>query len=70
MSLTRRRFQQFLVSVAVLHVVAIAGYYVFDIAAAPPDRQRVYAWAWMGLTVAVVVIGLQRIKRARREGRR
>lgn len=70
MSLTRRRFVQFLVSVAVLHVIAIAGYCLLDIAQAPADRQRVYAWAWMALTVAVVVVGLQRIKRARRGERR
>lgn len=70
MSLMRRRFLQLLVSVAVLHAVAIAGYYLFDIPRAPSDRQRIYAWTWMALTVAVVVVGLQRLKRARRSGRR
>jgi hypothetical protein len=66
----RRRFLQLLVSVAVLHGVAIAGYYLLDIPRAPADRQRIYAWAWMAFTVAVVVVGLQRLKRARRSGRR
>ena len=69
MSLIRRRFLQFLVAVAGLHALAIAGYYMFDIEGSTAARQRIYAWAWMGLTVAVVVVGLQRIKRARRAGR-
>jgi hypothetical protein len=64
-SLARKRFRQFLVSVALLHVTAIAGYYVLDVARAATRFQRVYAWTWMGATVAVVLIGLQRVKRAR-----
>jgi hypothetical protein len=65
----RRRFLEFLVAVAVLHASAIALYYALGIARATPDRQRMYAWAWMGLTVLVIVVGLQRIKRARRAAR-
>ena len=57
---------QFLTSVAVLHVAAIAGYYTLDISASSARVQRWYAWGWMGLTVAVVLLGLQRLKRARR----
>lgn len=57
-------------SVAALHAVAIAGYYALEIRRAPVSQQRIYAWTWMALTVAVVVVGLQRIKRARRSGRR
>ena len=64
-SLARKRFRQFLVSVAVLHVAAIAGYYLLDVPGAPERLQRAYAWIWMGATVAVVVLGLQRLKRAR-----
>lgn len=57
-------------SVAALHAVAIAGYYALEIRRTPVSQQRIYAWTWMALTVAVVVVGLQRIKRARRSGRR
>lgn len=64
-SLARKRFRQFLLSVAILHVAAIAGYYALGVAAAPTRFQRLYAWVWMGATVAVVVLGLQRLKRAR-----
>ena len=62
---TRQRFLEFLVSVAVLHVVAIALYYLMDIPHATAARQRVFAWTWMGATVLVIFAGLQRIKRAR-----
>lgn len=64
-SLARKRFRQFLLSVALVHALAIAGYYVFGVAGAPERFQQVYAWVWMGATVAVVILGLQRIKRAR-----
>lgn len=69
MSLARRRFLQLLMSVAAIHVAAIAVYYALDVPTWSPDRQRFYAWSWMGLTVAVVLVGLQRIKRARRQSR-
>ena len=64
-SLARKRFRQFLLSVAAVHLVAIAGYYALGVQRAPTRFQRVYAWTWMGATVAVVIIGLQRVKRAR-----
>jgi hypothetical protein len=64
-SLARKRFIQFLLAVALLHVVAIAGYYALDVAQKPAAFQRLYAWIWMGATVVVIVLGLQRIKRAR-----
>jgi len=67
MSPVRQRFREFLVSVALVHVVAIALYYGAGIAHAPAPRQRVFAWVWMGATVLVVFLGLQRIKRARRQ---
>jgi hypothetical protein len=63
---TRRRFLQFLVSVALVHVIAIALYYGLDLPGAPPRTQRAFAWGWMTVTVAVVLVGLQRLKRARR----
>lgn len=66
MSLTRRRFLEFLVSVAAVHVVAIALYYALEMPRSPTARQRMFAWTWMGATVLVVFFGLQRIKRARR----
>jgi heme/copper-type cytochrome/quinol oxidase subunit 4 len=62
----RRRFLEFLVSVAALHVVAIALFYFLDMSHASPARQRMFAWVWMGATVLVVFVGLQRLKRARR----
>ena len=62
----RRRFLEFLVSVGAVHVVAITLYYAFDVVHADPGRQRMFAWVWMGVTVAVVFVGLQRLKRARR----
>ena len=62
---TRVRFRQFLLAVAVVHVGAIAFYYGLDVPHASVRVQRVFAWAWMALTVAVVFAGLQRIKRAR-----
>jgi hypothetical protein len=65
----RRSFLQFLVSVAVVHVVAIALYYGLDVSQAAPDTQRRFGWVWMGATVGVVLVGLQRLKRARRSGR-
>lgn len=66
MSPTRRRFLEFLASVAAVHIIAITLYYTLDVAHTPAGRQRMFAWTWMGLTVAVVLIGLQRLKRARR----
>ncbi|HJQ19307.1 MAG TPA: hypothetical protein VJ867_03090 [Gemmatimonadaceae bacterium] len=64
----RRRFLEFLVGVAAVHIVAITLYYAMDISHAPLPRQQMFGWIWMAATVLVVVIGLQRIKRAR--GRR
>lgn len=69
LSPVRRSFLQFLVAVVAVHVVAIALYYGLSVAQAAPSTQRRFAWVWMGATVAVVIIGLQRIKRARRAGR-
>ena len=66
MSLARRRFLEFLVSVAAVHVIAIALYYAIDLPYASPREQRVFAWTWMAVTIAVVFVGLQRLKRARR----
>ena len=66
---TRRRFLEFLVAVALVHVVAIAIYYGADVAHTTAREQRLFAWVWMGATVLVVFVGLQRIKRARRAGR-
>ena len=62
----RRSFLQFLLSVAVVHVVAIALYYGLDVSQADPRMQRRFGWVWMGATVGVVLVGLQRLKRARR----
>ncbi len=66
MSLVRRRFLQFLLSVAAVHVVAIGAYYLMGVGRLPERDQRMFAWVWMGATVAAVLVGLQRIKRARR----
>lgn len=66
----RRRFLQFLMSVAAVHVVAIAAYYLFGVAGLDARTQRLFGWTWMGATIAVILVGLQRIKRARRATRR
>ena len=66
---TRQRFLEFLVGVALVHVVAIALYYGMDVPSSPVQRQRMFAWVWMGATVVVVFVGLQRIKRARAAAR-
>lgn len=63
---TRRRFLQFLLAVAAVHVVAITVYYALDVEHAAARTQRYFGWGWMAVTVAVIVVGLQRIKRARR----
>jgi Mg2+ and Co2+ transporter CorA len=68
LSPTRRRFLEFLVAIIILHTLAIAVYYGLDIPGAPERHQKLYAWGWMGLTAVVVLVGLQRIKRARRQG--
>ena len=62
---TRRRFLELLVGVAIVHAVAIGLYYALDIPRTPAQTQRLFAWVWMGLTVGVVLIGVQRLKRAR-----
>ena len=64
----RRAVTQFAIAVVVLHVIAIGIYYGFGMAGRPERVQRIYAWGWMAATVAVVFIGLQRVKRARRKG--
>jgi heme/copper-type cytochrome/quinol oxidase subunit 4 len=56
---------EFLVSVAAVHVVALGLYYALHLPQAPAGEQRMFAWVWMGVTVLVVLVGLQRIKRAR-----
>lgn len=70
LSPVRRRFLEFLIAVAMVHVVAIALYYGLDVAQAAPSAQRRFGWVWMVVTVAVVLFGLQRLKRARRGGGR
>lgn len=66
LSPVRRRFLEFLVAVVAVHVVAISLYYGLHVAQAATSTQRRFGWVWMGATVAVVIVGLQRIKRARR----
>lgn len=66
MSPARRRFLEFLASVVLVHVVAITLYYGLHLSQKDPQTQRWFGWGWMFLTVAVVLAGLQRIKRARR----
>lgn len=65
LSPVRRRFLEFLVSVAAVHVVALVFYYALHVPQASAGQQRTFAWIWMGVTVVVVLVGLQRIKRAR-----
>jgi hypothetical protein len=67
MTPARRAFLQFMTAIALLHIGAIALYYVLDIEQASPVRQRYFAWSWIGLTTIAVFWGLQRLKRARRQ---
>jgi hypothetical protein len=66
LSLTRKRFLELLIGVAIVHGAAIALYYALDLPQRPERTQRFFAWSWMALTVLVVLVGLQRLKRARR----
>lgn len=65
LSPARRRFLEFVGSVSAVHIVAIAIYYAADVAHASAGRQRIFAWAWMGLTIAVIFVGLRRMRRRR-----
>ena len=65
MSLARRLLLRFLLVVAALHGVAIGLYYALGVARLPERQQWMFAWTWMALTVAVVFVGLRRLKRAR-----
>ena len=62
---TRRRFIELVVSVAAVHVVAIGLYYAFDVQHAAARAQRIFGWIWMAITIVVILIGTQRLKRAR-----
>ena len=62
----RRRFLEFLLIVAAIHIVAIALYYTLHVQRWTSQHQRSFAWVWMAATIAVIFMGLQRIKRARR----
>jgi hypothetical protein len=68
LSPVRRRMIEFLVAVALLHGAAIAAYYALGVAALTSRAQRWYAWIWMSATIAVVFVGLHRVRRARRAG--
>ena len=62
----RRRFLELLLAIAVVHGVAIGLYYGLDIPLTGARARRWFGWGWMAVTVAVVLVGLQRMKRARR----
>ena len=66
LSPVRRRFLEFLVAVTLVHVVALALYYGLGVSRMPTSTQRFFGWGWMAATVMVVIVGLQRLKRARR----
>ena len=66
LSPVRRRFLEFLVAVTLVHVVALALYYGLGVSRMPTSTQRFFGWGWMAATVLAVIVGLQRIKRARR----
>ena len=57
------------IGVVVLHAIAIAIYYLGDIALRPPSIRYAFFAAWMLLTLAVVLPGLQRIRVARTRAR-
>lgn len=61
----RKAFKQLLIAIAVLHTGAIGLYYALGVRAMTPERQRYFAWTWIGVTVIVIFAGLQRIRRAR-----
>ena len=62
----RRRFLEFAVAIVAVHSIAIALYYGLAIQRAPTSTQRMFGWSWLATTIAVVFVGLQRLKRARR----
>jgi hypothetical protein len=64
----KRALREFAIVIAALHLAAIGLYYGLGIPARPERVQRWYGWGWMALTIAVVFVGLQRVKRARRKG--
>lgn len=61
----RRRFLEFIIAITAVHVVAITLYYALGVSHAAARSQRMFAWGWMAVTIAVVYVGLQRLKRAR-----
>jgi len=68
MSPVRKRFREFVIAIVLLHIAALSLYYALGVPRSPTRQQRWFAWIWMGATILVVFVGLQRIKRAR--GRR
>jgi hypothetical protein len=61
----RSAVMRLVVSVVVLDVVAIAVYYLADLALQPTSIRYPFFGAWMLLTLAVVLTGLHRIRVAR-----
>jgi hypothetical protein len=55
--------------VAVLHAIAITAYYTLHIGGATPRRQTTFAGVWTVLTLAIVLVGLARIRAARLRAR-
>jgi hypothetical protein len=53
------------VSIVVLDAVAIAVFYLADIALRPPSVRYPFFAAWIVLTLAIVLPGLHRIRAAR-----
>lgn len=53
--------------VVAIDAVAIAAFYITGMARAAPATRMVFTGVWMLLTLAVVLTGLTRIRRARLE---
>jgi len=58
------------VSIVVLDAIAIAAYYVADLALRPPSIRYPFFTVWMVLTLVVVLTGLHRVRVARDRSRR
>ena len=57
-------------SVVVLDVVAIALYFGLHVMSATPRTQAMFAGAWIGLTLVIVLVWLGKIRAARLRARR
>ena len=66
----RRVLRVMLMRVFGLHIVAIAVHELADVGVRPRAQRMAFLGVWLALTIAIVGIGLWRMRLARRVGRR